>query len=81
MNVIKQLETIQLIRKNTEGSSLEYEIAHDFIALTYSNYCSTNMDRNVKNALDLFISEYRDDKRNIPFKEKISHRNDIYGRR
>ena len=43
MKVVKQLETIQLIRKNTEGSELEYEIAHDFIATAYSNYCSTNM--------------------------------------
>ena len=78
MNAIEQLEAIQLIRKNTKGSGLEYEIAHDFIALTYSNYCSTNMDRNVKNALDLFISEYTDERRNAPFREKISHRKDIY---
>lgn len=78
MNVIQQLETIQLIRKNTEGSSLEYEIAHDFIASTYLNYCSTNMDRNVKNALDLFISEYVDDKRKVSFLENISLRKEIY---
>ena len=78
MNVIKQLETIQLIRKNTEGSELEYEIAHDFIATAYSNYCSTNMDRNVKSALDLFIAEYGDDRRNAAFKEKISLRKDVY---
>ena len=78
INVIKQLEEIQLIRKNTEGSGLEYEIAHDFIASAYLNYCSTNMDRNVKSALDLFIMEYMDDKRNVKFLEKISHRNDIH---
>ena len=76
-NVIEQLEKMQLIRKNTEGSGLEYEIAHDFIASTYLNYCSTNMDRNVKNALDLFISEYADDKRKASFTEKISLRKDI----
>ena len=78
MNVIKQLEAIQLIRKNTEGSGLEYEIAHDFIASAFLNYCSTNMDRNVKSALDLFISEYMDDRRNASFKEKISLRKEIY---
>lgn len=78
MEVIKQLETIQLIRKNTEGSELEYEIAHDFIATAYSNYCSTNMDRNVKSALDLFIAEYGDDRRSAAFKEKISLRKDVY---
>lgn len=78
MNVIQQLEAIQLIRKNTEGSDLEYEIAHDFIASTYLNYCSTNMDRNVKGALDLFIAEYMDDRRNVSFLEKISQRKEIY---
>ncbi|MBR1728767.1 MAG: hypothetical protein IJ728_04515 [Selenomonadaceae bacterium] len=77
MNTIQQLENIQLIRKNTKGSTLEYEIAHDFIASTFLNYCSTNMDRNVKGALDLFISECMDDRRNTSFKEKISHRKDI----
>lgn len=78
MNVIQQLERIQLIRKNTERSGSEYEIAHDFIASSYLNYCSTNMDRNVKSALDLFISECMDDKRNASFKEKISFRKDVY---
>ncbi|MBQ7562103.1 MAG: ATP-binding protein [Synergistaceae bacterium] len=80
MNIIQQLETVQLIRKNTEGSSLEYEIAHDFIASSYLNYCSTNMDRNVKNALDLFMSEHMDDKRNSNtfFQEKISYRKSVY---
>lgn len=80
MNVVQQLETIQLIRKNTEGSALEYEIAHDFIAATYSNYCSTNMERNVKSALDLFIAEYRDERRNISFLETISRRENIYAK-
>ena len=78
MNVIEQLEEIQLIRKNTEGSGLEYEIAHDFIASAYLNYCSTNMDRNVKSALDLFIMEYMDDKRKVKFLEKISQRKDVH---
>ena len=78
MNVIRQLETIQLIRKNTEGSDLEYEIAHDFIASAYLNYSSTNMDRNVKGALDLFILEYMDEKRSDSFKKKISLRKDIH---
>ena len=36
------------------------------------------MDRNVKSALDLFISEYMDDRRNASFKEKISLRKEIY---
>lgn len=79
MNVIKQLETIQLIRKNTEGSGQEYEIAHDFIASAYLNYCSTNMNRNVKNALDLFIFEHMDDRRSTSFQEKISYRESVYG--
>ena len=72
MKVIQQLENIQLIRKNTEGCSLEYEIAHDFITEGFVNYSSTNMDRNVKGALDLFILEYMDDRRHTAFKEKIS---------
>ena len=79
MKVIQQLETVQLIRKNTEGSSLEYEIAHDFIATAYLNYCATNMDRNVKNALDLFMSEHMDDTRNNLFQEKISYRKKVFG--
>ncbi len=79
MKIIQQLETVQLIRKNTEGSSLEYEIAHDFIASAYLNYCATNMDRNVKNALDLFMSEHMDDTQNTLFQEKISYRKKVYG--
>ena len=78
MSIIQQLETVQLIRKNTEGSNLEYEIAHDFIASAYLEYCSTNMDRSVKNALDLFMSEYMDDKQNALFQEKISYRKAVY---
>ena len=76
-NTIEQLEKIQLIRKNTEGSRVEYEIAHDFIADAYLNYCSTNMDRNVKSALDLFIMEYMDIKRTTPFREKIFLRKEV----
>ena len=79
MSALQQLETIQLIRRNTEGSGLEYEIAHDFIASAYLNYCSTNMNRNVKNALDLFISEHMDDRRNASFQEKISYRKNVQG--
>lgn len=79
MNTIQQLEMIQLIRKNTEGSSLEYEIAHDFIASAYLDYCSTNMNRSVKNALDLFISEHMDDRHSVSFQEKISYRKEVYG--
>ena len=78
-NTIEQLEKIQLIRKNTEGSRVEYEIAHDFISEAYLNYCSTNMDRNVKSALDLFILEYMDNKRNTSFKERIALRKDVFG--
>ena len=79
MNIIQRLEAVQLIRKNSEGSGREYEIAHDFIASAYLNYCSTNMDRNVKNALDLFMMEYIDDKRNVSFQEKISYRKEVHG--
>ena len=81
MTVIRQLEKIQLIRKNTEGTDSEYEIAHDFIAVAYLNYCSTNMDRNVKGALDLFIAEYMDDRRNVSFLEKIRLRKKVYEER
>lgn len=78
MIVIDQLEKLQLIRKNTEGSNLEYEIAHDFIASAYLNYCSIHMNRDLKNALDLFIAEYMDEKRKLSGREKISHRKAVF---
>lgn len=81
MKTILQLEQLQLIRKNTEGSGLEYEIAHDFIASTFLNYCSTNMNRSIKNALDLFIAEYMDKKRNISMREKNEYREKVYPQR
>ena len=81
MRIIGQLETMQLIRKNTEGSTLEYEIAHDFIASSYLEYCSTNMNRGMKSALDLYISEYMDEDRSIFLHEKTSHRQAVYGQR
>ena len=72
MKNIEKLEELQLIRKN--GSTLEYEIAHDFISSVYIAYCSTNMNRGVKSALDLFISEFVNEKRQADFKEKIAFR-------
>lgn len=78
MENIKKLEELQLIRKNTEGSTLEYEIAHDFISSMFIAYCSTNMNRGVKNALDLFISEFVNEKRQADFKEKIAYRRQAF---
>ena len=78
---IRQLETLQLIRKNTENSDQEYEIAHDFIASAFLDYCATNMDRETKNALDLFITEYMDVKRRASSEEKIAHRVKVHGQR
>ena len=56
--VIKKLEKLQLIRKNTSNSDLEYEIAHDYIASSFLNYSRANMDRNVKSALDIFLADF-----------------------
>ncbi len=81
MDNIRQLETLQLIRKNTERSSQEYEIAHDFIASAYLQYCSNSMNRNTKNALDLYLSEYMDEKLTEGFRQKMAHREKAYRQR
>lgn len=60
LTVIEKLENMQLIRKNVERSDQEYEIAHDFVAQAFLNYSYSNMNRNVKSALDIYMSEYLD---------------------
>lgn len=57
---IDKLEELQLIRKNIKRSDQEYEIAHDFIAQSFLTYSHSNMDRNVKSALDIYIAEFLD---------------------
>ena len=81
MQTIETLENLQLIRKNTEGSKLEYEIAHDFIASAFLNYCATGMNRGVKNALDLYIAEYIDQRNSNTDNPRIAHRHRVYGNR
>ncbi len=58
--VLEELVDLQLIRQTVKDSDLEYEIAHDFIAQSYLNYSSSNIDRNVRGALDIYLSEYLD---------------------
>lgn len=54
----RRLEELQLIKRSNESSVNEYEISHDFIAFAFINYCRGTMDRNVKDALDIYISDY-----------------------
>lgn len=58
--VIEKLENMQLIRKNIDRSDQEYEIAHDFVAQAFLNYSYSNINRNVKSALDIYMAEYLD---------------------
>ena len=69
-DVIECLEDLQLIRKNIRRSDQEYEIAHDFIAQAFLSYSSSNLDRNVRSALDLFMAEMRDTNRQAYMEEK-----------
>lgn len=71
--VIDCLEELQLIRKNIKRSDQEYEIAHDFIAQAFLNYSYSNMDRNVKSALDIFMAEMLDTNRQNYIEEKRRH--------
>ena len=71
--VIDRLEELQLIRKNIKRSDQEYEIAHDFIAQAFLNYSYSNMDRNVKSALDIFMAEMLDSNRQNYMEEKRKH--------
>lgn len=74
LDTIAQLEKLQLIRKNNDGSSQEYEIAHDFIAQAYLKYCENSMNRDIKNALDLFLSEYMNAQLKDEMKKSYTHR-------
>ncbi len=74
LQCIRKLEELQLIRKSIENSDREYEIAHDFIAESFLSFCSIIMDRDVRNALDLYIAELTDPKRSATMPEKYRHR-------
>ena len=67
---LDKLEQLQLIRRNIKDSDLEYEVAHDFIANTFLSYSYTHIDRNVRGALDLFMSECIDTDKERGMKEK-----------
>lgn len=71
--VIDRLEELQLIRRNIRRSDQEFEIAHDFIAQAFLNYSYSNMDRNVKSALDIFMAEMTDSNRQTYIEEKRRH--------
>lgn len=71
--VVDKLEELQLIRRNIERSDQEYEIAHDFVAQAFLNYSHSNMDRNVKSALDIYIAEYLDSNKKNYIEEKRRH--------
>lgn len=73
LTVIEKLENMQLIRKNVERSDQEYEIAHDFVAQAFLNYSYSNMDRNVKSALDIYMAEYLDTGKKNYTEEKYRH--------
>ncbi len=81
MQNMRQLESLQLIRRNTESGGLEYEIAHDFIASAFLDYCAIGMKRDIQNALDLFISEYMDEKIRAGVPRKIEYRRMAYRQR
>lgn len=70
---IEKLENMQLIRKNIERSDQEYEIAHDFVAQAFLNYSYSNINRNVKSALDIYMAEYLDTGKKKYMEEKRSH--------
>ncbi|MCD8364648.1 MAG: hypothetical protein LUC83_02315 [Clostridiales bacterium] len=70
---IDKLEELQLIRSSIEHSDQLYEIAHDFIAQTFLTYSHSNMDRNVKGALDIYIAEYLDANKADYIEEKQEH--------
>lgn len=53
-----KLTEFQLIKPSVKDSRTQYEIAHDFIAHAFINYSSAAIDRNVKDALDIYISDY-----------------------
>lgn len=69
---LKRLEELQLIHRSVENSIVEFEIAHDFIATAFINYSSSNMTRNVKGALDIFLAEYlnENNKQDITYRKK-----------
>ncbi len=71
--VMEQLEQLQLIRRNIKRSDQEYEIAHDFIAQAFLTYSHSNMDRNVKSALDIYMAEYLDTNKKEYIEAKRSH--------
>ena len=79
--VMEQLEQLQLIRRNIKRSDQEYEIAHDFIAQAFLTYSHSNMDRNVKSALDIYMAEYLDTNKKEYIEAKRSHcAGDVYKR-
>lgn len=57
---LNELEQIQLIRRSNQNSENEYEIAHDYIANAFISYCQSNMNRNVRTALDIYIHNFID---------------------
>ncbi len=72
MNVINELEKLQLIKKNSNNSTSEYEIAHDYIATAFLNYSRANLDRNVKVALDIFLADFISQyEKNLATKERL----------
>lgn len=77
--VIEKLESLQLIRKNIERSDQEYEIAHDFVAQAFLNYSYSNMNRNVKSALDIYVAEYLDTGKKNYIEEKRRHFEKVQG--
>lgn len=82
-STIAELEKLQLIKEHTENSDNEYEIAHDFIAESFLKYSNANIDRNVKNALDLYMADYLEGKQDEIIRQRRSyakkaHRNAYY---
>jgi len=83
--VLEKLEELQLIKRSVEQSTVEYEIAHDFIATAFINYSNSNMHRSVKGALDIFLAEYLDnsdtEQHDRRIKNVVKEQNDVFYKR
>lgn len=55
---LSRLYELSLIKYSSRNSTINYEIAHDYIAKSYDMYAGTELPANVKGALDEFKSEY-----------------------
>lgn len=55
---VKQLHNLQFIKKVKYNNDNEFEIAHDYVASAYNDYASSELNIEVKSALDTYKLEY-----------------------